>query len=160
MKEYREKNEDTAGYRISELRKDRGWNQKELAEKLFVSPSQISRIESGETESVNIGILIAAAELFHVSTDYLLGLTQVTAPRSYEISMLNLSEKSIMRMISGKIDMDVLNRLLEHDRFPTLCSRIRAYFYDSNVPGIAARNEIIDLATAPLKELAEAADPS
>ena len=160
MKEYREKNEDTAGYRISELRKDRGWNQKELAEKLFVSPSQISRIESGETESVNIGILIAVAELFHVSTDYLLGLTQVTAPRSYEISMLNLSEKSIMRMISGKIDMDVLNRLLEHDRFPTLCSRIRAYFDDSNVPGIAARNEIIDLATAPLKELAEAADPS
>ena len=61
MKEYREKNEDTAGYRISELRKDRDWNQKELAEKLYVSPSQISRIESGETESVNIGIFCQTA---------------------------------------------------------------------------------------------------
>ena len=56
--------------------------------------------------------------------------------------------------------MDVLNRLLEHDRFPTLCSRIRAYFDESNVQGIATRNEVIDLATAPLKELAEATDPS
>lgn len=160
MKEIRESNEDTAGYRISELRKDRGWNQKELAEKLYVSPSQISRIESGETESVNIGILISAAELFHVSTDYLLGLTPIMAPKSYDISQLKLSQKAIMRMIFGNIDMDVLNRLLEHDRFPLLCSRIRAYFDDTNVKGIATRNEIIDLATAPLKELAEAADPS
>lgn len=160
MKEIRERNEDTAGYRISELRKDRGWNQKELAEKLYVSPSQISRIESGETESVNIGILISAAELFHVSTDYLLGLTPIMAPKSYDISQLKLSQKAIMRMIFGNIDMDVLNRLLEHDRFPLLCSRIRAYFDDTNVKGIATRNEIIDLATAPLKELAEAADPS
>ena len=154
MKEIRERNEDTAGYRISELRKDRGWNQKELAEKLYVSPSQISRIESGETESVNIGILISAAELFHVSTDYLLGLTPIMAPKSYDISQLKLSQKAIMRMIFGNIDMDVLNRLLEHDRFPLLCSRIRAYFDDTNVKGIATRNEIIDLATAPLKELA------
>lgn len=160
MKEIRERNEDTASYRISELRKDRGWNQKELAEKLYVSPSQISRIESGETESVNIGILISAAELFHVSTDYLLGLTPIMAPKSYDISQLKLSQKAIMRMIFGNIDMDVLNRLLEHDRFPLLCSRIRAYFDDTNVKGIATRNEIIDLATAPLKELAEAADPS
>lgn len=160
MKEIRERNEDTAGYRISELRKDRGWNQKELAEKLYVSPSQISRIESGETESVNIGILISAAELFHVSTDYLLGLTPIMAPKSYDISQLKLSQKAIMRMIFRNIDIDVLNRLLEHDRFPLLCSRIRAYFDDTNVKGIATRNEIIDLATAPLKELTEAADPS
>ena len=47
MKDIRERNEDTAGYRISELRKDRGWNQKELAEKTGIRQSNISRIENG-----------------------------------------------------------------------------------------------------------------
>lgn len=112
MKDIRERNEDTAGYRISELRKDRGWNQKELAEKLYVSPSQISRIESGETESVNIGILISAAKLFHVSTDYLLGLTQITTPKSYDISQLSLSEKSVRRLMFGTIDQNSIPKCL------------------------------------------------
>ena len=143
MKDIRERNEDTAGYRISELRKDRDWNQKELAEKLYVSPSQISRIESGETESVNIGILISAAKLFHVSTDYLLGLTQITTPKSYDISELSLSEKSIRRLMFGTIDQDILNRLLEHDLFPTLCKYIRYYFDDTIANGIMGRNEIM-----------------
>ncbi|HRC80675.1 MAG TPA: helix-turn-helix transcriptional regulator [Sedimentibacter sp.] len=155
MKDIRERNEDTAGYRISELRKDRDWNQKELAEKLYVSPSQISRIESGETESVNIGILISAAKLFHVSTDYLLGLTQITTPKSYDISELSLSEKSIRRLMFGTIDQDILNRLLEHDLFPTLCKYIRYYFDDTIANGIMGRNEIIDLATGSLTDLAK-----
>ena len=159
MKDIRERNEDTAGYRISELRKDRGWNQKELAEKLYVSPSQISRIESGETESVNIGILISAAKLFHVSTDYLLGLTQITTPKSYDISQLSLSEKSVRRLMFGTIDQNILNRLLEHDLFPTLCKYIRYYFDDTIANGIIGRNEIIDLATGSLTDLAKE-DPS
>lgn len=155
MKEYREKNEDTAGYRISELRKDRGWNQKELAEKLYVSPSQISRIESGETESVNIGILISAAKLFHVSTDYLLGLTQITTPKSYDISQLSLSEMAVRRLMFGTVDSDILNRLLEHNLFPTLCKYIRYYFDDTIANGIMGRNEIIDMAIGSLTELAK-----
>ena len=154
MKEYRERNEDTAGYRISELRKDHGWNQKELAEKLYVSPSKISRIESGETESVSADILIAAAKLFHVSTDYLLGLTQITSPKSYDISQLSLSEKAVRRLMFGTIDPDILNRLLEHNLFPALCKYIRYYFDDTIANGIMARNEIIDLATGSLADFA------
>lgn len=154
-----EENENTIGYRISELRKDRGWSQKELAEKIHVASSQISRLESGATENVSTEILISAAKLFHVSADYLLGLTQVSVPKSYDISQLKLSEEAVRRILTGRIDAEILNRILEHDQFPALCNLIRIYFDGTLADGILGRNELIDLVTQPLLELKDT-DPS
>ena len=97
MKQEYEENENTIGYRIAELRKDRGLSQKEVADRIHVSSSQISRIESGNTVDVNNDILISLAQLFHVSTDYLLGLTKIQEPRNYDISQLQLSEKAVKK---------------------------------------------------------------
>jgi len=102
MNDFKE-NEYTIGYRVQELRKDKGWNQKELADKLFVNRSQISRLENNETTNVNTAMLISIAKLFHVSTDYLLGLTPIKVPKSYDISQLGLSEKAVRRIILKEI---------------------------------------------------------
>ena len=83
--------ETSLAYRLSNLRKDHDLSQKQLAQ-LHVTHSQISRIESGETKNPNIRIVIDVARFFHVSTDYLLGITQITSPKSYDISELGLSE--------------------------------------------------------------------
>ena len=127
MNDFKE-NEYTIGYRVQELRKDKGWNQKELADKLFVNRSQISRLENNETTNINTAMLISIAKLFHVSTDYLLGLTPIKVPKIYDISQLRLSEKAVRRIILKEIDIDVLNRLLVHEHFPKLCFLIRSYF--------------------------------
>ncbi len=96
---------------------------KELADKIFVAHSQISRLESGETTNIGSALLVSLAKVFHVSADYLLCLTPISVPKSYDISQLGLSEEVIRRLILKTIDPDVLNRLLEeHDQFPkTLC---------------------------------------
>lgn len=148
----------TIGERIEELRKDKGWSQQQLAEKIYVSKSQISRIESGETKNVSSEMIIAFAKVFNVSTDYLLGLTMFRFPKNYDISQLGLSEEAVRKLLLKKIDADVLNRLLEHEHFPYLCLLIRNYFDDTVVNGIMGRNEIIDLAIEPLSEL-KIADP-
>ncbi len=57
------------------------------------------------------------------------------------------------------IDPDILNRLLEHEQFPKLCTLIKNYFNNTIANGIMARNQIIDLATEPLAELMSA-EPS
>lgn len=121
--------------------------------------SQISRIESGETKNPNISIVIDAARFFHVSTDYLLGITQITSPKSYDISELGLSEEAVTRLITRRIDVDILNRLLEHEHFPKLCIMIRNYFDDTIAEGIMARNKVIDLAVDQLTDLMTA-EPS
>ena len=140
-------------YIMCNLRKDHDLSQKQLADQLHVTHSQISRIESGETKNPNISIVIDAARFFHVSTDYLLGITQITSPKSYDISELGLSEESVTRLITRRIDVDILNRLLEHENFPKLCIMIRNYFDDTIAEGIMARNKMIDFAVDQLTDL-------
>ncbi len=152
-KNYDEEDERSTSYRVRLLRNDRGWNQSELADKLFVSHSQISRLESGETQNINSSMLVAMAKLFHVSTDYLLGLTPISVPKSYDISELGLSEEVVKRLITGTIDANVVNRLLEHNDFPRLCAMMHNYFEGTVADGIISRNAIIDLATEPMAEL-------
>ena len=83
------------GQRISDLCNGNHITQKELAEKIGVSASQLSRIVSGETRTVSSDILIGVAKEFKVSTDYILGLSTVSVRKSYDISELGLSEGAV-----------------------------------------------------------------
>ena len=87
-----------------------------------------------------------------MSTDYILGLTTIREPKNHDISELGLSNDAVKVILSGNIDMDVLNCLIEHERFPYLLYLIKSYFSDSIPAGIVSRNEIIDLAAAELSE--------
>lgn len=152
-KNYDDEQEDTTACRVRNLRLNKEWSQKELADRIFVAHSQISRLESGETTNIGSSLLVALAKEFHVSTDYLLGLTPISIPKSYDISQLGLSEEAVRRLITKKIDVSVLNRLLEHKDFPKLCALMKNYFDNTVANSIMARNQIIDLATEPLAEL-------
>ena len=124
--------------------------QKELAEKIGVSASQLSRIVSGETRTVSSDILIGVAKEFKV---YILGLSTVSVRKSYDISELGLSEGAVRGLVTGAVDVQILNRLLEHRNFPKLIDLIRIYFQDAAAKGIMARNQLIEIATASLSDL-------
>lgn len=138
----------TPGQRISDLCNGNHITQKELAEKIGVSASQLSRIVSGETRTVSSDILIGVAKEFKVSTDYILGLSTVSVRKSYDISELGLSEGAVRGLVTGAVDVQILNRLLEHRNFPKLIDLIRIYFQDTAAKGITARNQLIEMATA------------
>ena len=158
-KHYDDEQENTTACRVRNLRLDKNLSQKQLADRLFVAHSQISRLESGETTNISSSLLVALAKEFHVSTDYLLCLTPISVPKSYDISQLGLSEEAVKRLITKKIDASVLNRLLEHKDFPKLCVLMKNYFDNTVASGIMARNKVIDFATEPLVELMSA-EPS
>lgn len=143
----------TPGQRISDLCNGNHITQKELAEKIGVSASQLSRIVSGETRTVSSDILIGVAKEFKVSTDYILGLSTVSVRKSYDISELGLSEGAVRGLVTGAVDVQILNRLLEHRNFPKLIDLIRIYFQDTAAKGITARNQLIEMATASLSDL-------
>ena len=60
--------------RLRELRKQRGISQLKLAMDLNMNQNSISRYETGEREA-DYQTLIALADYFHVSLDYLLERT-------------------------------------------------------------------------------------
>lgn len=57
--------------KITQLRNDNNWSQEELAEKLNVSRQSVSKWESGQSKP-DLDKIIALADIFDVSTDYLL----------------------------------------------------------------------------------------
>lgn len=65
---------------IRALREDHGFKQRELAEILNVSQNTYSQYENGVI-SLTAEHLIKLAQFYHVSVDYLLGLTADKTPR-------------------------------------------------------------------------------
>ncbi|HEX9019992.1 MAG TPA: helix-turn-helix transcriptional regulator [Nitrospirota bacterium] len=68
-------NENVTGERIKEKRDAFGLNQKELAEKVGVSPSAINQYEAG-SKNPSTDILKAIAIALETETDYLLGIKE------------------------------------------------------------------------------------
>ncbi len=60
--------------RIRDLREDADLSQTKLAQKLGMSQTGYSKYETGEND-IPTAILIRLSEIYNVSTDYLLGLT-------------------------------------------------------------------------------------
>ena len=61
-------------YRIRELRVDRSLSQKEVAAYLHITQQCYSKIETGRMD-ITGERLILLAKLYHVTTDYILGLS-------------------------------------------------------------------------------------
>lgn len=61
-------------FRLKELRRKRHISQQALATALHINQNSISRYETGEREA-DYEMLIAFADYFNVSIDYLLGRT-------------------------------------------------------------------------------------
>lgn len=70
------------GKRVARLREEKGWSQLELAQRMEVDNSVISKIEK-ETRKVSSDELDRFATIFGVSTDYLLGRNTSSAEKSH-----------------------------------------------------------------------------
>ena len=141
------------GDRIGDLRTNLGMTKKELSQKTGIDASQITRIENGTLKTISSDYLIKLAKELKTSTDYILGLTPVSVPKSYDISELGLSNEAVKELVTGTVDVGILNRLLEHKSFTRLIHLIRVYFQDTAARGIMARNQLIEMATASLSDL-------
>jgi transcriptional regulator with XRE-family HTH domain len=68
---------DDIATRIEQLRCERGWSKATLAQRAHLHPQHIYKILSGERTRMEVKTVIALARAFEVTTDYLLGLTEV-----------------------------------------------------------------------------------
>lgn len=94
------------GARIASLRRSAGFSQAELAKRLRISASAVGMYEQGRREPA-VDILVAMAEVFGVSTDYLL-----TGKAKNEAEE-RLAGQTMMQQI-----MDVEQRLTQRGRRP------------------------------------------
>ena len=88
--------------RVKELRTERGLRQGDLAEKMNVSQQTISRMEN----VLPSDILIHLSKYFHVSTDYILKLSDVRMTQEYRLEM----EQMLLRHFEFFLSYCRLNR--------------------------------------------------
>ena len=71
-----------------------GMTQAKLAKELGISESTLSRFLSGQTTKMGNDRIIKIANIFNVSTDFLLGETNIPVKKNYDISELGLSAEA------------------------------------------------------------------
>jgi len=87
--------------------------------------------------------VLKIARLFNVSTDFLLGETNIPDRKNYDIAELGLSVEAAKNLYTGRVNTEVVNLLLENARFAELTYRIAQYFDDTFASGIAAQNAML-----------------
>jgi len=93
------------GERIMILRERKGYTQKQLAQRLGISRNAVNLWEMSMS-SPSMESLIELSKIFHVSTDYLLGLD---TEEKIDISNLTEEEKKIIFMVISYFDKNKNN---------------------------------------------------
>ena len=132
----------TVRQRLVDLMKSRKVAQTDLAKKIGCGDYILSRFISGKTDKISDENIIRIARAFNVSTDFILGVTTVPDRKNYEIDELGLSAQAARNLYTGKVNTQVVNRLLESPRFAELTYILEQYFDDAIASGFAAQNQL------------------
>lgn len=132
----------TVRQRLTDLMKIRKVSQTELALKIGCGDSVLSRFLTGKTDKLSDENIIRIARALNVSTDFLLGVTNIPDRKNFEIDELGLSAQAARNLYTGKVNVQVVNRLLESTRFAELTYILEQYFNDTIAAGYAAQNQL------------------
>jgi len=131
------------GARLEHLRARKGVPDAELAKVFGINRSTMGRILKGETEKVSSQMIIAAAQYFGVSTDFLLGLTDMPDPMNHPVESFGLTEGAARAILSEDVNIDMLNRLLENLRFCQLTQTMAYALEPDQTAGVMSYDNIL-----------------
>ena len=128
--------------RIRDLCRSRNITQVELAQAVGMDKSTLSRVMAEKTSKLSSKNLVAIANYFEVSTDFLLGLTDIPSRKGYDIERLGLSVEAAANLHQGKLNHSVVCQLLENPKFAELTRQIALYQEGVLASGVAAQNQM------------------
>jgi len=140
--------------RIKNLLDENKMNQAKLAELVGMSESALSRYLSGQTDTITAENIVAIAGAFHVSTDFLLCLTDIPYSTNYDLEKLGLSAKAGEMLIRRKIDPKVVSQLIESPYFSLLVTQLTKLRDNTFAASYAYMTEMLHSANALLTEYA------
>lgn len=121
-----------------------GMTQAKLAKELGISESALSRFLSGQTTKMGNDRIIKIANIFNVSTDFLLGETNIPVKKNYDISELGLSAEAVQALYTHKVNTEIVCQLLESTKFAALTNLLANYQKEVFATGMAAMNQNMD----------------
>ena len=95
--------------KIKELRKEKGWTQQQLADRLEVKRSTVAGYETGRQPDYNM--LVKIANIFDTTVDYLVGATNLRSDPRPQIKQALENNPELMQFweqISNRDDLQLL----------------------------------------------------
>ena len=117
----------TVGERIQDLLREKKLTQAVLAERVGISKATLSRYITDPDSRIPHDVLLKIAKCFGVSTDFLLGATDVPYRTNYDIEELGLTAAAAAKLYTGELDPHIVSQLLENPYFPQLVEQLRAF---------------------------------
>lgn len=138
--------------RLKDLRAERHLTLEQLAEKTDLSKSALGSYETDDYKDISPYSIIKLAEFYGVSTDYLLGVSEMKNHPDIELASLHLSDEMIEVLKSRKINNRLLCELATHKDFQRLMvdmeicvDRIASMqIHNLNVVLAATRKQIVE----------------
>ena len=115
------------GEREKQLRMMHKYSLQDVADRIGTSASTLSRLENGTSKSIEIEQISRLADLYQVSTDFLLGKIRTSERLYFNLKDIGLSPEAGLALYSGKADAPTVNKLLEDKKFQGLTYAIKDY---------------------------------
>ena len=129
--------------RITDLSKEFGISQNEIAKRIDLDRGSLSRFMSGQTDKLNSEHVIQIANLFGVSTDFLLGVVDNPTRINYDVTKLGLTADAAKHLYHDDVQTDVVNMLLSNEKFSQTTYLIKHYLDNTIARGYATTNTMM-----------------
>ncbi len=134
--------------RLKDLRVERGLTLEQLSEQTNLSKSALGSYEAEDFKDISHYALIKLAKFYGVTTDYLLGLSEMKRHPNADLADLRLSDGMIDLLKSGQVDNALLCELAAHPDFVKLMADLEIYVNGTAVKQVQGANAIVDAMSA------------
>lgn len=145
----------TLGEKLKDLRTERKFTLADLSEATGISVSTLQRLESEDDIRIGYQDITTLARYYHVSADYLFGLTDNRQHRNIEIDRLRLSDEAIAVLEKGELNNRLISEFLSHADFPQLLNAMEIYLDRKVAPQITTMNAMYKYVEQTIKENAD-----
>ena len=134
--------------RLKDLRVEHGLTLEQLAEQTNLSKSALGSYEADDFKDISHSVLIKLAKSYGVTTDYLLGLSEMKRHPNANLADLRLSDGMIDLLKSGRVNNALLCELAAHPDFIKLMADLEIYVNGTAVKQVQGANAIVDAMSA------------
>jgi len=106
--------------RLEDLRKGRGLTLEELAEATKISKSALNKYENQNFKDISPFNVVTLAKFYGVTTDYLMGVSNIENQPDAEIHELRLTNEALQALKNGGFNGKLLSKVVCHKDFQRL----------------------------------------
>jgi len=110
----------TIGERLEDLRKKRGLTLEELSEATNISRAALGKYENGDFKDISPFSIVTLAKFYGVTTDYLMGVSNIENRPDAEIHELRLTNNALRALKNGGFNGKLLSEVISHKDFQRL----------------------------------------